>query len=171
MNKRAREATKLYKSGLSINGVAGRLGVSASKAYSILIDAGVKMRPSGLRVDAQPALNERNAKIIALYRDGLTLKEIGDMTGITRERVRQILKRARVKARPRKQTIAILKARGKWGWWFSRGPNDETKKQWAKISEMRASGLSMSEIGAKLGVSRNAIAGQFHRLHKHEATR
>jgi hypothetical protein len=40
------------------------------------------------------AVSDRNREILALHRDGVTLQEIGDRFGITRERVRQIVRRA-----------------------------------------------------------------------------
>lgn len=46
---------------------------------------------------ANPKRNlEREAVICSLYRDGKTLQEVGDVFGLTRERVRQILRRAGV---------------------------------------------------------------------------
>ena len=48
-------------------------------------------------VMANPKRNlEREAVICSLYRDGKTLQEVGDVFGLTRERVRQILRRAGV---------------------------------------------------------------------------
>lgn len=38
-----------------------------------------------------PAIKSRNTAMAAMYRDGHTLQQIGDIYGITRERVRQIL--------------------------------------------------------------------------------
>src|SRR2546421_12992073 len=37
---------------------------------------------------------ERNERIVELYRSGVTLQEIGDRFGVTRERIRQIVARA-----------------------------------------------------------------------------
>ncbi|HEY5851965.1 MAG TPA: sigma factor-like helix-turn-helix DNA-binding protein [Lysobacter sp.] len=46
---------------------------------------------------ANPKRNpEREAVICRLYQDGKTLQEVGDVFGLTRERVRQILRRAGV---------------------------------------------------------------------------
>lgn len=48
---------------------------------------------------ATPKRNlEREAVICGLYREGKTLQEVGDVFGLTRERVRQILRRAGVPA-------------------------------------------------------------------------
>lgn len=58
---------------------------------------------------ANPKRNpERDAVICRLYQDGKTLEEVGAVFGVTRERVRQILKRAGV---PSKDGGAALKAR------------------------------------------------------------
>lgn len=43
--------------------------------------------------------DERNATMVSLYRSGQTLQQIGDAYGMTRERVRQILKAAGVSKR------------------------------------------------------------------------
>ena len=44
---------------------------------------------------ANPQRNlEREAVICGLYREGRTLQEVGDVFGLTRERVRQIVRRA-----------------------------------------------------------------------------
>lgn len=44
---------------------------------------------------ANPQRNlERESVICALYREGRTLQEVGDVFGLTRERIRQILRRA-----------------------------------------------------------------------------
>jgi hypothetical protein len=46
---------------------------------------------------ANPQRNlEREAVICGLYREGKTLQEVGDVFGLTRERIRQILRRAGV---------------------------------------------------------------------------
>lgn len=43
-------------------------------------------------------LSKRDSQILAMYGDGVTLKQIGDKFGITRERVRQIINRLQNKA-------------------------------------------------------------------------
>lgn len=44
---------------------------------------------------ANPKRNlEREAVICTLYQEGKTLQEVGDVFGLTRERIRQILRRA-----------------------------------------------------------------------------
>src|SRR5438270_1628170 len=45
---------------------------------------------------------ERNERIVELYRSGVTLQEIGDRFGVTRERVRQIV--ARAEGAPKRRT-------------------------------------------------------------------
>lgn len=61
---------------------------------------------------ANPKRNfEREAVICRLYRDGKTLQEVGEVFGLTRERVRQILKRAGVDPKEGGRSIATRRRR------------------------------------------------------------
>lgn len=61
---------------------------------------------------ANPKRNfEREAVICRLYRDGKTLQEVGDVFGLTRERVRQILKRAGVNPKEGGRSLSARRRR------------------------------------------------------------
>jgi hypothetical protein len=80
---------ELYDLGL-MNGVARELlGVSKSSFARYCKRLGVKF-PNDTRNTAGPA-RKRAAKMAAMYRAGMTLQEIGEKHGISRERVRQLM--------------------------------------------------------------------------------
>lgn len=88
-----------------------------------------------------PAISERNERIASMFRQGLTLEVIGGEFGITRERVRQILKKAGVSARDG----GISKRVG------VRRASTEAKrdaKYMAKHGMSRADYMELSSIGA-----------------------
>lgn len=78
--------------------------------------------------------DHRNDKIVALYKSGRTLEAVGAIFGITRERVRQILKKRGVPSRH-----PVVKARN------------------AKIVDDAKAGLTMRELGARYGLSAATI--------------
>jgi DNA-binding CsgD family transcriptional regulator len=75
--------------GLTIQEVADRLGwcVSTVRKYQKMTKIDI---PHG---SLRMAPTEREEAMAAMYRDGKTLKEIGDLYGVSRERVRQVLSR------------------------------------------------------------------------------
>lgn len=75
--------------GLTIQEVADRLGwcVATARKYQKMTDADIR------RVCRKVEPSERNKAIAAMFRVGKTLQEIGELHGISRERVRQILSR------------------------------------------------------------------------------
>lgn len=90
------EAARLYLNGLSLLDVARELGIAAGTVRAALKRRNIMPRPPGkcqkatiLRRD-----DEKADRIAAMRAEGKTLTEIGDIEGITRERVRQILARA-----------------------------------------------------------------------------
>ena len=74
---------------------APELVIAAVRAY----DAQAPVKPAKSELDA--AQDVRNALMAALYERGATLQVVGDLAGISRERVRQILERAGVETRQR----------------------------------------------------------------------
>lgn len=73
--------------GLCQNEAAARMGLSPAYIGVLKRRFGIEL-PSGVH-RKQP--DERSRMMAALYREGYTLKQIGEQYGITRERVRQII--------------------------------------------------------------------------------
>ena len=85
-------AASLYLAGLTLTEIGGRLGVTRATVGSWLRDLPVDKRAVATerrRVRAGSASREREA--VTLYRSGLTLAQIGDRFGVTRERARQLI--------------------------------------------------------------------------------
>lgn len=65
---------------------------------------------------ANPKRNlERETVICALYQEGKTLQEVGDVFGLTRERIRQILRRAGVPTESGGSSIRAQQSQSKHG--------------------------------------------------------
>lgn len=63
-----------------------------------------------------PVVDDRDAKIAALYAGGSTLQQIADEFGLTRERVRQILSEMGIERRSPTQTAALRHQRYMAAW-------------------------------------------------------
>jgi uncharacterized protein (DUF433 family) len=90
----AGDICKAYKLGVSAPELAAAYEVTPYIIYRLLRLHGAPVRPQG-GADAWRLLNAtaaRDRQIIALYQNGWTLQEVGDAVGLTRERVRQILR-------------------------------------------------------------------------------
>ena len=98
----------------------------------------------------QKAFTERNAEIVELRRQGKKLDDIAGQYGITRERVRQIVLRYNRTSDNPVDIGEVTK--------LIRQPTPEQLKQWAKIVELRQSGMSYQEIADTIGIKRNAVA-------------
>jgi DNA-binding CsgD family transcriptional regulator len=95
-----RQMVKEYKEGatLTVLSVNHKLGIPVVR--SALVSAGVRIRPKGGSI---PFDSQRAEKMAHLYEEeGQTYQEIGDQFGITRERVRQILRTHGVKSHGRR---------------------------------------------------------------------
>ncbi len=79
----------------------------------------------------------------AVYQDGATLEEVGKRYGITRERVRQLFKKAGLKTRRRQETLELKRRR------------DPTVAEMYALYEQ---GATLKEVGPQLGARRNASA-------------
>lgn len=90
LSPEASRALDLAKAGMPIVEIARQTGYSYCGARLILKRAGV---PAGKAEKTPPANIERAEKIASMYRQGLPLEKVGQHFGITRERVRQILKK------------------------------------------------------------------------------
>lgn len=72
--------------------IAEAVGLDRARVYQLCRELGVKLpRKRHKNAKLRPSLRERQME--ALYRSGRTLNEIGKQYGITRERVRQLLKK------------------------------------------------------------------------------
>ncbi len=104
-----------------------------------------------------PHLRERNGRIIALYRSGLTLREVGNMQEpkISRERVRQIiLKYGRDAHRPRfvidDATLAVFSAEYEAGATCAEIANRHGVDISSVTKKLRGMGINMRQ-GGRLG--------------------
>lgn len=85
-----------YNNGVEIDVILKEHNITAATVYTVLRNARANgivtiHRKRGRRLHCNPA---RDAAIIAAYQDGNTLEAIGQMHGLTRERIRQIIKRS-----------------------------------------------------------------------------
>lgn len=84
------EIARLYQEGASLLSLSDRFGIGIARVSIVLTQLGVQKRRKPRVVDE--ATSQRNALIAQLYKEGLTLDVIGQKYGVTRERIRQILK-------------------------------------------------------------------------------
>jgi transposase len=106
---------------------------------------------------ALPHLRERNARIIALYRSGLSLREVGNRQEpkITHERVRQIIwKYGRDAHRPRfvidDATLAVFSAEYEAGATCAEIANRHGVDESSVTKKLRGMGINMRQ-GGRLG--------------------
>ena len=106
------------------------------------------------RSDSQAAERERELKaILDLAREGKTATEISEATGCSKVRISQTINRfAEYGARltpepPKKKKRAVSPTSSVW-----------TEEMVNKLIELHRAGLSFSEIGKELGVSKNSVA-------------
>jgi len=88
-----------YQTGATLRGTAETFGVALTDVSKAFETAGLQTRPRGgdRQIDT-----ERVDAMYKQYQEGATLKEVGaDHGGITRERVRQLFKRAGLQTRTR----------------------------------------------------------------------
>ena len=89
-----------YEAGCGLVEIAGAIGCSVSKTRKVLALVGCSIRPRGAPQTDAGVIDEGRAKEMArLYQSGLTLQAIGVKYGLTRERVRQILRKSGVPSR------------------------------------------------------------------------
>lgn len=84
-----RKAIELAATEMSVAEIAQVVGLTKSAVYTGLHRHGV-VRAS--TVKAAAAFNDRAERMASMFRQGCTLQKIGDQFGLTRERVRQVLK-------------------------------------------------------------------------------
>jgi hypothetical protein len=77
----------LAAQGLNVAEIARSLGQDYGRVRWITKSLGI-----AVRIGRVPENVERNARMVPMYRQGVTLQKIGDTFGLTRERVRQLLR-------------------------------------------------------------------------------
>ena len=114
----------------------------------------VELQIPPTRSDSQAAQSEKEMKIILdLARQGKTASQIAEESGYNRNRVVQVVKRfAEYGAKlapepPKKKKRAVSPTSSVW-----------TEEMVNKLIELHRAGLSFSEIGKELGVSKNSVA-------------
>lgn len=96
--------------GLTSLQIASRLGLQYQMVRRYCREESIETR----RGYAKPAgIEERNEKIVAMFKQGVTMQRIGDQFMLTRERVRQVLERAGINASEGGQSRAALHRREK----------------------------------------------------------
>lgn len=100
--KDARRLTKLqakygpaiaaYQAGVNLKQAAAKSKSTGASLGRAMARLGIERRPQGTRIPKETA-KQRAADMLALYKT-MTLQEIGDKYGVTRERVRQIITEA-----------------------------------------------------------------------------
>lgn len=113
---------ELAAAGKTRREIASELGVGVSTLFKLAQSAGIEIT----RANAA-AKDERAEKMANMYRQGITLAGIGATFGVTRERVRQILKRIGIAAkegggqkrsavrRQQRETSREARSLAKWG--------------------------------------------------------
>jgi uncharacterized protein (DUF433 family) len=89
-----------YESGMTLQELGKWYGVSVKTIRSRLKEAGVQIRNRGMKVGSELKDNkDRDSRIKERYQRGLSMATVGEEFGISRERVRQILKKQKVETR------------------------------------------------------------------------
>lgn len=86
--KLAERLKELAAEGKTRSEAAAEVGISATLASTYAMELGIKFRHGGKRLH-----DERAEPMAAMYKGGKTLDEIGKLYGLTRERVRQLIKK------------------------------------------------------------------------------
>lgn len=90
---------------------------------------------------------EIDERVYELFRAGLSDQEIADELGVTKRAIEH-----------RRGRLGLLRIR------YPSNPEGWHEARVSKLRELWSEGLSASEIGEKLGVSRCAVLGKAHRL-------
>ncbi|CAL9609274.1 hypothetical protein SUDANB1_05591 [Streptomyces sp. enrichment culture] len=88
----------LYDEGMSVRGVAGRIGRSYSTARKHLLAAGVEMRPTGSTIASETL--ELAKEAAELYGQDLTVRAVAERLGYSHSYVHHLLDLAEVEMRP-----------------------------------------------------------------------
>ena len=142
-----------YESGDTMEALAGAHSVSASTISKILKAGGAVIRPKNVpRTGPLGANPDRNTAICAIYESGRTLAEVGAFYGMTRERVRQIIRRAGVPKGPQHFTMARVPIRQ-----AAEAKRQIQAEKWFADAQRRADIIAAYQRGDKL----RTIAAEF----------
>lgn len=96
-----KEMYALYQQGATLEEVGEQYGISGSRVSQHFKAAGLNVRsPREIAArNRRSGPTQRVADMYALYQDGATLEEVGKPYRITRERVRQLFKKAALNTR------------------------------------------------------------------------
>lgn len=101
-----------WNAGMNVDELSEKYGVSTNTIYGAARAANAKRKRTWTREDASQAnAIERGEQMKSSYLSGLTLEQIGQIHGVTRERVRQILAKHGVKGQHSGRTKAIAERR------------------------------------------------------------
>lgn len=92
--------------GMSIREIAREHHLHFASVRRLLLAEGVKLRPPHVVPNLQHAPSEYLARVVFLYREpphglGLSMRQVGQVVGRSRETVRGVLRRQGVQFRPR----------------------------------------------------------------------
>ena len=82
-----------YQTGKSLRDVAGLFGVSHETVARRIAGAGVALRGRGRPgvVRVKPRNKSKDAEIVRLYESGKTLREVGEVVGLSAHTIRSVL--------------------------------------------------------------------------------
>jgi transposase-like protein len=88
------DAVAGYKAGESLSRLSARLGVSVSAIHWRLRQCGIRMRPSGTRMEQGRLISrdEMRSAAAAMYRDGSSIRYISKKLAITRKSAGKLLR-------------------------------------------------------------------------------
>lgn len=140
-----------YESGLSGPAIAAEHGKTLQTVYRYIRAAGGTIGYNGTKHTATGVLDDaRAADMRARYQSGETLQAIGDSYGITRERVRQILRKTGVPSLGRRPE-------------HMRQPHELTPAE-IEAAKLYDAGVPPKEVKARTGVSYAHLAAARKRL-------
>lgn len=144
LTQRNQDIARLYlEERLTLGEIGERFDVSQKWVRRILKRLGVSLRRRSRGPPEPEHLRGRNEEIARLYAEGdLTLREIGERFNLSRERVRQIAKRAGV-------TLRVARR--------PRVPAERLRERNAEIIRLYAEGLKRKEIAGRVGASQTVV--------------
>lgn len=111
LKDRRAEAVKLYREGLSLVEVGERLGVSGPAVLYHLKAADEPRRPrGGGKSRPDPLTAARRVRAVALYRQGYSISQVGQILGVSRPQANDDLIAAGEPRRPRGNRFQRLSA-------------------------------------------------------------